>query len=191
MASEYESLPDGEKEATFRKFSRIKGGFRTVWYRPTLIDTVRICSVGGVNYLPLDVLVKIDEHDHRNKKRYIESRKGMNESAMDHSFVKDMYRLQRTKHHFADSRWFLLSHDYKTDTDLGWLYCVVSLYKEGGRGTNYIFSSGVLFGYDESNRNLQTVYYIEPCEVVYMLSKGDVLEGNKKDVSMRLLNRCL
>lgn len=73
---------------------------------------------------------------------------------MDHSFVKDMYRLQNIKQNFAPSRWYLLSKDFQTDTDIGWLYYKVKVSKENEIRTNYIFSSGVLFGYDETDRNL-------------------------------------
>ena len=101
-----------------------------------------------------------------------------------------MYRLQSMKSHFAPERWTLLTNDYKTDIDLGYNVYTIRLQKDNGIGTNYIFSSGVLFGYNESDTRLQTVYYIEPCEVVYMLQKGRVLSGDEQNVSMRLLWKC-
>ena len=94
------------------------------------------------------------------------------------------------KSHFAPDRWTLLTNDYKADTDLGYDVYTIRLTKSNGTGTNYIFSSGVLFGYDESDTRLQTVYYIEPCEVIYMLQKGEVLSGDDKNVSTRLLWAC-
>ena len=191
LASEYESMPEEQRMQIAQKLQAIVGGYRKLWYRPTLIDTIRICRVGGVNYLPFDLLVKLDTEDHNKKKRYIESNGTVGESAGDHSFVQDMYRLQKQKSHFKHERWTLLTSDFKEDIDLGYNNYVIRLRKNNGTGTNYIFSSGVLFGYDDRDTSLQTVYYIEPCEVIYMLRDGEVIHGDENSVSMRLLSKCL
>ena len=109
-----------------------------------------------------------------------------------------MYRLQSVKRHFAQERWSLLRGDFTSDSDLGFLEYKVKLAKNLGSGAkdvnfgmNYIFSNGVLFGYDGADSGLQTVYYIEPSEVVYMLRDGDVLYGSKTLVGTRLLWNCL
>lgn len=171
VASEFEKVSEEDRKKLADRYSMLIGGTRQIWYRPTLIDVIRICHIGGVGSLPLELLAKLDDHDHQHQKRYIESNQ-LNESVADHSFVKDMYRLQSMKSHFAPDRWTLLTNDYKADTDLGYDVYTIRLTKSNGTGTNYIFSSGVLFGYDESDTRLQTVYYIEPCEVIYMLQKG-------------------
>lgn len=89
-ASEFESVPLEQRQDLARRYQSLIGGFRTLWYRPTLIDTIRIAHAAGKILLPLELLIVLDKNDHDNKKRYIES---VNESDYGHSFVRDMYRL--------------------------------------------------------------------------------------------------
>ena len=191
LAAEYEGVPEKERAKLADRLQSLAGGMRESWFRPTLLDVIRVCREGGVDFLPLEMLQKVDDHDHMKRKRYIES---LNES---HRFVSDMRRLQSTKGHFAPERWQLLDKDFDIDLDLGYNSYVIVLAKNGSEGeasnvgVNYIFNSGVLFGYDRDDRSLQTVYYIEPCEVVYQLTKGRIVEGDPKKVSMRLLSKCL
>jgi hypothetical protein len=176
---------------------------KTLWYRPTLLDLVRICHVAGINAVPLQLLVTVDNHDHKHSKRYIESQ-SLNESesvyelVYGHNFRGD---LELRKGHFANERWSLLTKDYKKNADLGYLVYKVKLAKniknatsieelKMNTGTNYIFSTGVLFGYDQDDSRLQTVYYIEPCEVVYQLNEGETSGGNPSTVNMRLMWAC-
>lgn len=191
VASEFEGKTEQQRAEVLDRYSRLVGRKEILWCRPTLIDVIRICEVGGVNYLPIPLLIALDNHDHAHKKRYIESKEPLEESIYGHDFVDDMYRLQKNKSHFASERWTLLTKDFKQDMDLGRLEYIIRLGKSNGTGTNYIFTSGVLFGYDDEAKNLQTCYYVQPCEVVYMLRDGEIVSGNENNVNMRFLKTCL
>lgn len=200
IASQFENASDQDRENIVNRYSSLISGVKELWYSPTLIDVIRICHLGGIDTLPKDTLVSLDDRDHARQRRFIESDGDrIDEAYRDfdqfHDFIGD---LTSRKDHFHKERWDFLKSDYPDADALGKLRYVIRLAKSNGTGNNYLFGfdepgkeKAILFGYNETDSYLQTAYYIMPCELVYMLRDGTVLRGDGTNVSVQLLWDCL
>jgi hypothetical protein len=200
IASQFEKASDQDRENIANRYSSLISGVKELWYSPTLIDVIRICHLGGIDTLPKDTLVSLDDRDHARQRRFIESDGDrIDEAYRDfnqfHDFIGDL--LSR-KSHFHKERWDFLKSDYPDADALGKLRYIIRLAKINGTGNNYLFGfdepgkeKAILFGYDERVFNQQTAYDIMPCELVYMLRDGTVLRGDGTNVSVQLLWDCL